>query len=479
MHGIVAKMKMAVGGVPPLKQRGRPAVSRKRNPAVDAAAGGGGRSTPIRCDDKRDKSRRQLRERLKRWLARALGLAVLAAIIQSRSPNSRRSAKWQIGPDGVEFLLDGSIKLHRSPKAHLSGSDPRVEFRPDGSVHLTPDAKSFVCGRKMPFSLFDATKWPTKSVSLKTDDRFREVILLEKGKLIGDLGARLDSFFNAYEFAHDENLPLYVAHDSWAIDALSPLFFGPATAVERDAQFWGIVQDVLDVKVVKNEASLDSFGVEVRQYVSPRDLLTYSSQHSNRGEIENHRKTILRKLFRYPSHHGVRNACAAYESLHGTDFSKKYTVMHVAGPKRKNDTTTTNKNALKGRDSMDVDRAKGILKPLGMLERDVYLINSSSGVYSDNIGQVAHAAAGSQLNVVDLPQQFRHEGSYFYLAVLSDVYLGDPADRTSAWIARMRDALGMRNTFVFPEKGKNTGGHLELDDDAKKKLSRPIGIGLF
>ena len=42
-------------------------------------------------------------------------------------------------------------------------------------------------------------------------------------------------------------------------------------------------------------------------------------------------------------------------------------------------------------------------------------------------------------------------GGNMYLAVLADVYLGNPVDQLSLWVARMRFALGIDNTFIFTQ----------------------------
>ena len=58
----------------------------------------------------------------------------------------------------------------------------------------------------------------------------------------------------------------------------------------------------------------------------------------------------------------------------------------------------------------------------------------------------------NQLKYVNGNQWERPTAGYVYLAVLADVYIGNPVDQLSLWIARMRYALGIKNTFVLTEK---------------------------
>ena len=66
------------------------------------------------------------------------------------------------------------------------------------------------------------------------------------------------------------------------------------------------------------------------------------------------------------------------------------------------------------------------------------------------------------------------EAGNFYLGVLADVFIGDVVNHTCLWIARMRFALGLENTFVFTKKeGNDWASVLSKDDylllyDAKK-----------
>ena len=85
-------------------------------------------------------------------------------------------------------------------------------------------------------------------------------------------------------------------------------------------------------------------------------------------------------------------------------------------------------------------------------------------------------------DLIKLPKQNRHLGSVLYFAVMADVYIGNPVDHNSMWIARMRCALGMASkTFILTKSALidykkqwvsylNEENYLELYDREKLGL---------
>jgi len=99
-----------------------------------------------------------------------------------------------------------------------------------------------------------------------------------------------------------------------------------------------------------------------------------------------------------------------------------------------------------------------------MLDKPILPIDTDSA----NADQEAHKQIGED---PDLAKWIRYEkghlnyinktpgstwnrsvASYIYLAVLADVYIGNPVDQLSLWIARMRYSLGIKNSYVLTEK---------------------------
>ena len=114
-------------------------------------------------------------------------------------------------------------------------------------------------------------------------------------------------------------------------------------------------------------------------------------------------------------------------------------------------------NAATGRDNsaaleMTPNYIISILKPLGLLQNDVFVV----GEHQNDELEVTRLFQDPDLLKVMKKIQV-DQNNQVYLALLADAYLGNPADVTSMWIARMRYALGMKNTFILTEP-KNMNG---------------------
>jgi len=424
-------------------------------------------------EDKKHKYRQQIiKERTTKFLVGVLALIIIAVVMSQSSMSN------------VASLRSGTQQNEVSPPAmdSLAKVNPVSSSRidPNGSEKITiekgPD--NFICGRKLPFNLSVRKKWPTPFMPSLRSNALpaagnNEVVLLKKDAPFGSLGSQLNSFFHAYDYAYDTKRSLWVTQDSWVLDTLFPLFFGPSSAVEKNNELWAAIQETLGVKIVENADALNSMGMKDVKYPSPSTLFDYVSENLESKKVRNHRGTILRKLFKYPSHYGTENVCSAIASILGAEKEKIYTVVHIVEPNQKNHLPKLDQNNKTKRDytaaiEMSPEYVKSILKPLGMLQHDIYLIDSS-----DTIDNEAHEqlAKDPDLTLKKLAAEY---GSKIYLAVLADVYLGNPVDQICLWIARMRFALGMKNTYIFTEKQGdqwvsylNDDSYLDLYDSEK------------
>jgi len=464
----------------------RPASRKTRNTAINYySSDSGSHFVSSFHHDKQKKYRQRLKRKVKYSSFIGILVIITAAIVRSRfdqqaiNPQNIKLSTTtpKISPEGVEFLPGGSVKLHEVEKIPLP--DSRVKFLPNGGIHLVTGAEKLVCHRELPFSLFEVSSWPTPSTSLTETARENydgKVILIKNADPFGNLGCQLNSFFHAYDVAYDMGYPLYLTRDSWAFDAILPLFFGPPDAVHQDDRFWNTIQAILGVRIVKDEGAFHSMGLLqvhaegtvynlnvnnskfVSGYQNPQGFFYHSSKNLDATKIRNHRNSMLRKLFRYPAHLGMEDVCSALESMRGTT-TDKYTVVHVASPERKSHLPELNENT--GRDhgaasSMHPEYVETILTQLDMLEHDVYLLDGDVTNVDDDVHRRfanANTAATRKFKLVDIPQHYKHNvGIRVYLAVLADAYLGNPVDQTSLWIARMRYALGMKNTYILTHK---------------------------
>jgi len=213
----------------------------------------------------------------------------------------------------------------------------------------------------------------------------------------------------------------------------------------------------LGAKIVKNEAALTKQGKFAAGYKGPEELNAYVGDELVANQIRNHRDTILRKLFQYPTLTGGDDDVCSLVQSEGP--SKKYTVVHLSDENTNSLLSELNKST--GLDhsaavEMSPEYVKAFLEPLEMLNSDIYPI--ATGEYQavdTSVAERVQALLNDNVlgDLIRLPKESRHLGSVLYFAVLADVYLGNPVDHNSMWIARMRCALGLcSNTFILTKK---------------------------
>lgn len=506
------------GLIKPLTQRGRPAASRRtRNPAINpsvASGGGGGGICGSRGDgggslfvssydeDKRNKYRQQARERTRRYLAWGALLAFVGlAAVGWSSRSSSSSSSEQGGEASAGIRGEGAAAAVVDPPPPPAVAVPPPPPAPPKKTapvcgYEKSQAKKFsvadrgpgntVCGREVPVNLSEFDKWPTPHRAGLADvppdslDK-KEYTLLNRANTFGNLGAQLNSFFHAYDLAHNEERPLRVTQDSWALDTLFRLFFGPESALEKDSKLWLTIQAALGVKVIKSEAAETEEGWSAPQNNPPNKLFYVRPTGADvtATKIRDHRNTILRKLLQYPAWLGENNSgvCSAVEKA-----GEKYTVIHVASA---DDAAYLGKfNAATKRDhsaalAMSPEYAKSILSHSvdDALWKDVYLIDGSTWSIASKDSE-EHARMAKDPDIAGRLRQTDADvagcmGANVYLAVLADVYLGSPVSHLSLWIARMRFALGKKNTFVMMEK--RDGQWVSYLDDGYLDLYQNLG----
>jgi len=429
-----------------------------------------------------------MKARAKKWFALgALGVVILvlvssrssststsrdaAALRSSRTPSSK--TKMEVSQKSPE--IKNSPKVDE-PKADEPPPPPKADEPPppkcipvansigdshiNAVVNIEKGADEFICGRKLPINLSDQSTWSTPHTpsldpsSVPADNK--EVVLLKKQDHFGSLGCQLNSFFHAYDVAYDAKLPLYITKDSWVLETLFPLFFGPSRSVEKNTELYSTIEETLGVKFVESEEVLKSGGMTVPNLpMNPTALFYTVTKNLKASEIRDRRDTILRKLFQYPSQYGAMNVCSTFQTLVGKEINKKYTVIHIADPAQKSYMSKLSQST--GEDhtaasEMRPDYVKNILQRLDMLEHDIYPVDSNENVDHDvHTRLLKDPDLASHIKCVK-DEWSKHTGGNIYLAVMADVYLGNPLDQMSLWVARMRFALGMKNTFIFTEK---------------------------
>lgn len=316
---------------------------------------------------------------------------------------------------------------------------------------------NFICGRSIPIDLSDTSTWtsPSTPTLFQADYDWSSITVVKDDEPFGSIGIQLNAFFRAFDYSHDTRLPLYITQDNYFFQAgFFKLFMG---GYNKDASFWEKLEGILGAKIVEDEAALNREGKFAIDHKTPEELNEYVGDELVATQIRNHRDTILRKLFQYPTLTGGNDDVCSLTQSEG--FSKKYTVVHLSDEKTNSLLKKLNRST--GLDhsaavEMSPDYVKAFLAPLKMLNSDIYPIATGEyGTVDTSVADRVQALIDDYVlgDLIRLPTENRHLGSVLYFAVLADVYIGNPVDHNSMWIARMRCALGLcSKTFILTKK---------------------------
>jgi hypothetical protein len=111
---------------------------------------------------------------------------------------------------------------------------------------------------------------------------------------------------------------------------------------------------------------------------------------------------------------------------------------------------------------MKPDYVKAILGPLQMMPHPIFLLKDSLLANSDpNREQVQRLIQDAELKTQDKDLSTND----LHLAVLADVFIGSPSSHWSLMVARMRYALGIKNTFVLTQWDAQKNAWVSSVDD--------------
>jgi len=212
--------------------------------------------------------------------------------------------------------------------------------------------------------------------------------------------------------------------------------------------------------------------------------------------VRNHRETLLRQLLRYPktghcnilkrmgvgledAEKDVDVAASVLEKM-GKEVigGGKYAVIHINDPSQNfhlAKLTQFSKKDHKQNMEMHPNYVKNILKQEEALDAAIFPLLFKEGMTTESSEPFMRLVKDPEL-----ASKIRHDakatdlGGKVYMALLANVYLGNPADQLSLWIVRMRMALDIGGSYVLTEKrGEDwvsyvsVETHLELYDNRK------------
>mmetsp|Transcript_47149 Transcript_47149/g.98845 ORF Transcript_47149/g.98845 Transcript_47149/m.98845 type:complete len:418 (-) Transcript_47149:185-1438(-) len=330
-----------------------------------------------------------------------------------------------------------------------------------------------VCGRDPPIRHFQDVHIYKKYVTCPLLDRAPEdttLLLLEGVNTFGRTGNNLIEFLHSLQYAKDSDAVLGIMPKSWPTHLLTPMWM----AVEGDGKSsfpisleeWRIaVEKAFCVKFIDSHAHAAQYREVIRfdSRDSTRDLFEYK-QDGRLNEYIEFQGHIIRTLWRsyntgtgVDTHRkGVNNMCSVIDAMFGSDKSSaKYSVVHSRSLEGLPGEILLGKISRRsgcdpmGALNMEPDYVKSILKPLGMLNRPILFL-------SDNQKPeiLARLLADPEIgpNIVVAPEEASWVGGDITAALMSDVFIGNPASTFSGFIAKSRIALGYDENYLFRKK---------------------------
>jgi hypothetical protein len=393
----------------------------------------------------------------------------------------------------------------KAPKVVPSPKEEPIKHAPEVK-QIKPQKSSVsssnLCGRDLSFDLWDESTWPTpytpsyfeqepesntQAVLIKNAQPPRYGHLDFKFRVIGD-------FFAAVDLAYEKKCKVYITKDaSWFWDTLTKLFFG--ADLVKDDEFWRNVQGRLGVIIIKDEAEAKALGKELT-IISP-------SQQPKEGyyltaeQIRNRRDTVFRKLIQLAFDEKLDpRACYAIE-LYGLDNHhgvSKYTVLSpgmskmgifmfnsVSGKIQPGIMYETSSKEHKG---MTAQHVKSILNKLQMHDKKNVIFIRGDRSKRDH-EEMKALLDDPELNTYGAEKETDEyaDDEMLYLTIMADVFIADPT-QWSLMVARIRYALGLRNTFVLTETKTAENGEGEtlvsyVNDDNYLELYDRKRLGQF
>ena len=178
--------------------------------------------------------------------------------------------------------------------------------------------------------------------------------------------------------------------------------------------------------------------------------------------------TYAGTLFRYPNrgrgvnmqNKPVLDMCSVLNAIfrNSDDYGKKtYSVIHSRSLEGEPGMRILSKiSKLSGCDpmaalDMQPDYIKAILEPQGMLEHPIIFITDRQ---RPEILEKLLADPGIGPNIRLIPDEASWIGGDLAVAIMSTVFIGNPASTFSGFIAKSRLALGFESTFMFRKKNE-------------------------
>lgn len=285
------------------------------------------------------------------------------------------------------------------------------------------------------------------------------MLLLEGVSTFGRTGNNLIEFLHALQIARDRDLKLGIMHGSWAMQVLMQMFM--AIQDEDWEKTW---EEKFCAKIIHSDEELEAWNV-VR--MTTKELFGYTST-SPFDEYVASTQFSIRSLFQHYNtgkgsgvrrNRKVADMCSGIDAIFGEQKKHVlYSVIHsrhlegAPGLRLLGRVCHFAKCDPTAALEMRPDYIKSILAPLGMLEHPIVLITDGQD-FSVIQRLMTDPKIGPMLKLV--PEHASWIGGDITLAIMSNVFIGNPASTFSTFIAKSRLALGFGQNYLFRNKNED------------------------
>ena len=301
-------------------------------------------------------------------------------------------------------------------------------------------------------------------------------LLLLSGKrgTFGRTGNNIIEFLHALQYARDSDVTLGLMYNSWAFRILQEMWMSV-----QDDNWQQQFEEAFCVKIFHSRDEVVGYNLLFPELTSTRALTKEMFMYRSKSPFADyigHQAEYLQNLFHhYNTGEGtttsgmpVQNMCSDLDAVFGKHYKDTiYTAIHSRKLEGAPGVRMMNKMSEKsgcdptGALEMRPDYIKSILRPLGMLGYPIVLITDG-----EDPSVIERLRADPEISKVlrVVPEEASWIGGDLTLAIMSNVFIGNPVSTFSGIIAKSRLALGFGHNHLFRAKDGSGNWHTVCGD---------------
>jgi hypothetical protein len=292
------------------------------------------------------------------------------------------------------------------------------------------------------------------------------LLLKGNGEIYGRTGNNLQSFLNALYYARDNNVQLGIMADSWVFDMLQQMWW---VSIDKEDKWKEKFETAFCVKIFINPHEVEGYNLSLSKFENnwafTKELFFYQQEISKSlYDYMAFQSIYLQTLFRnYNNGQGttikgdpVQDMCSGIDAVFGRKSNAAiYSVIHQRSLEHYGEHLLKSVAKQAGCHPsaalhMEPNYVKSILQPLGMLKYPVVLITDGQ-----DLSVVMRLMNDPEIDLHLVPKNASWIGGDITLAIMSSVFIGNPASTFSTFIVKSRLALGLGHSYLFRAMNKD------------------------